>query len=168
MRNDLSSETSDMQRAQVAPGRGAMVERILVVDDEQIIRELLAELLSFEGYEVVSASDGREAIRLAALETPHLVILDANMPEMDGIETTWELRSQQETCWVPIIMVTAFEETRTEALHAGVDDFVTKPFNVADLLARVKALLEVRHLENEAERALSYSRGLRKIRSAAE
>jgi len=139
--------------------------KILVVDDEQTIRELLAELLSIEGYEVVSASNGREAIRLAALGTPHLVILDANMPELDGIETAWELRSQHETCWVPIIMVTAFAETPTEALHAGVDDFVTKPFKVSDLLARVKALLNVRHVEGEAERAVAYSQELREILS---
>jgi DNA-binding response OmpR family regulator len=139
-----------------------MPYRILVVDDEQTIRELLAELLSIEGYEVRFASNGREAIGLAALETPHLVILDANMPEMNGIEVAWALRSQHETCWVPIIMVTAFAETRTDALHAGVDDFVTKPFQVTDLLARVKALLNVRHVESEAERALAYSRELRK------
>jgi DNA-binding response OmpR family regulator len=138
-----------------------MPDKILVVDDEQTIRELLAELLSIEGYEVLSASNGREALQLAALTTPHLVILDANMPEMDGIETTWELRAQHETCWVPIIMVTAFGDTRTEALHAGVDDFVTKPFKVPDLLARVKALLNVRHVEGEAERAVAYSRELR-------
>jgi DNA-binding response OmpR family regulator len=65
-------------------------------------------------------------------------------------------------------MVTAFEETRTEALHAGVEDFVTKPFNVAGLLARVRALLKVRHLESEAERAVAYSRELRKTLSAIE
>jgi DNA-binding response OmpR family regulator len=145
-----------------------MVERILVVDDEQFIRELFADLLASEGYEVVSASNGREAIRLAALDTPHLVLLDANMPEMDGIETTRQLRSQRETCSVPIIMVTAFEETRTEALHAGVDDFVTKPFNVADLLARVMAMLKVGHLEGDAERAAAYSHELRKALSAIE
>ncbi|HVP79795.1 MAG TPA: response regulator [Thermodesulfobacteriota bacterium] len=139
-----------------------MPDKILVVDDEQTIRELLAELLSIEGYEVLLASNGREAIQLAALKTPRLVILDANMPEMNGIETAWELRSQHQTCWVPIIMVTAFAETRTEALHAGVDDFVTKPFKVAELLARVGALLKVGHLENEAERALAYSRELRR------
>jgi DNA-binding response OmpR family regulator len=87
---------------------------------------------------------------------------------MDGIETAWELRSQQETCWVPIIMVTAFAETRTEALHAGVDDFVTKPFPVADLLARVRTLLKVGHVESEPERALAYSRELRKALPAIE
>ena len=129
--------------------------RILIVDDEQTIRELLAELLSLEGYEVVLASNGREAIGLAARKTPHLVIVDASMPDMDGLETTWELRSQQETSRIPIIMVTAFEETRTEALQAGVDDFLTKPFNVADLMARVKALLKVQHVESEAKRALA-------------
>jgi DNA-binding response OmpR family regulator len=144
-----------------------MPDKILIVDDEQTIRELLAELLSIEGYEVLLASNGREAIQLAARKAPHLVILDANMPEMDGIQTTWELRSQHETCWVPIIMVTAFAETRTEALHAGVDDFVTKPFDVSNLLARVRALLKVRHVEDEVKRALAYSQELREILSSA-
>jgi DNA-binding response OmpR family regulator len=145
-----------------------MPHRILVVDDEQFIRELLAEILLSKGYEVVSASNGREAIQRAALENPHLVILDANMPEMDGIETTRKLRSQRETCSVPIIMVTAFGEARTDALHAGVDDFMAKPFEVPDFLARVEALLKVRHLENEAERVLTYSPGLRKIACAVQ
>jgi DNA-binding response OmpR family regulator len=145
-----------------------MGERILVVDDEEFMRELLAQLLSIEGYEVLLASNGREAIQRAVFENPHLVIVDANMPEIDGIETTRQLRSQRETCSVPIIMATAFEGTRTEALHAGVDDFVPKPFPVADFLARVKAMLKVRHFENEAERALTYSRELREILSAVE
>jgi DNA-binding response OmpR family regulator len=64
-------------------------------------------------------------------------------------------------------MVTAFAETRTEALHAGVDDFVTKPFDVSNLLARVRALLKVRHLEDEADRALAYSQELREALSNA-
>ena len=145
-----------------------MRHSILVVDDQQTIRELLGELLSIEGYDVVSASNGREAIRLAARQSPHLVILDASMPEMDGLETTGELRSQRETRRIPIIMVTAFEETRTEGLHAGVDDFVSKPFKVTDLMARVKALLAVQHVESEAERALACSRGLKKTLSAGE
>jgi DNA-binding response OmpR family regulator len=145
-----------------------MAERILVVDDENFIRELLAQVLSIEGYEVLLASNGREAIQRATFENPHLVIIDANMPEMDGLETTRQLRSQRETCSVPIIMSTAFEETRTEALRAGVDDFVPKPFPVADFLARVKALLKVRHLESKAKRALTYSRELREILSAVE
>ena len=145
-----------------------MPHTILVVDDEGTIRELLAELLAIEGYEVVCASNGREALQLVALKSPHLVILDANMPGMDGMETTWELRSQHETCWLPIIMVTAFGDTRTEALHAGVDDFVTKPFKISDLLGRVKALLSVRHVEGEAERAVAYSRELRRTLGSRE
>jgi DNA-binding response OmpR family regulator len=148
------------------PGRraegGKVGEKILVADDDQTLRELLVLLLSREGYEVVTASNGGEAIELARKEKPQLIILDVSMPEVDGIQTCWELRSQQETCWVPIIVMTGFEETQTEALHAGVDDFITKPFRPDDLLARVKALLKMRHLENEVERALAYSRELRK------
>jgi DNA-binding response OmpR family regulator len=143
-----------------------VAEKILVVDDDQALRELLLLLLSHEGYEVVTACNGGKAIELAREENPELIILDVSMPEVDGIQTCWELRAQQQTCWVPIIVMTGFEETQTEALHAGVDDFVTKPFRPADLLARVKALLKVRHLEDEAERALAYSRELRGILSS--
>ncbi len=76
------------------------------------------------------------------------------------------MSSQQKMCWIPIIVATDFREMQTESLHSGVDDFVVEPFRLAELLARVKALLRVRHLENDIGRARAYRRKLRR-RSAA-
>lgn len=76
------------------------------------------------------------------------------------------MRWQQKMCWIPIIVATGFREMPTEALHAGADDFVVKPFRLAELLARVKALLRVHHLENDIDRARAYRRKLRKNSAA--
>ena len=138
-----------------------MAYRILVVDDQEPIRELLGTFLQKEGYEVILAPDGLEAIRLVASERPHLVILDVRMPELDGVETCWRLRSGEKTRSTPIIIATAFGEVVVEALDAGADDFVTKPFQLADVLARVRALLKVRHLEDGIDRTWAYIQELR-------
>jgi DNA-binding response OmpR family regulator len=134
---------------------------ILVVDDQEPIRELLGSFLRNEGYEVILATDGLEAIRLVETKRPHLVVLDVRMPKLDGVETCWRLRSAETTRSTPIIIATAFGEVVVEALDAGADDFVTKPFHLADVLARVKALLKVRHLEDGIERTWAYIRELR-------
>jgi DNA-binding response OmpR family regulator len=141
--------------------RTTVAYRILVVDDQAPIRELLTHFLQKEGYEVILAPDGLEAIRLVESKRPHLVILDVRMPELDGVETCWRLRSQEGTRSTPIIIATAFGEVVVEALDAGADDFVTKPFHMADVLARVKALLKVRHLEDGIERTWAYIHELR-------
>jgi DNA-binding response OmpR family regulator len=141
--------------------RATVAYRILVVDDQEPIRELLTHVLQKEGYEVILAPDGLEAIRLVESKRPHLVILDVRMPELDGVETCWRLRSQERTRSTPIIIATAFGEVVVEALDAGADDFVTKPFHMADVLARVKALLKVRHLEDGIERTWAYIQELR-------
>ena len=128
-----------------------MAEKILVVDDERPVREVVTLFLARAGYEVVKAADGWEAIELAAKEKPWLIILDMRMPGLHGIDTCRELRSRQETRRTPVLVLTAYVENEREAMDAGVDDFLTKPFQPEDLMARVKALLEIRHLENEAE-----------------
>jgi two-component system response regulator MprA len=135
--------------------------RILVVDDQEPIREVLSSFFQKEGYEVIVAPDGLEAIRLVETKRPHLVILDVRMPALDGVETCWRLRSEEKTRSTPIIVATAFGEVVVEALDAGADDFVTKPFHLADVLARVKALLKVRHLEDGIERTWAYIQELR-------
>jgi DNA-binding response OmpR family regulator len=139
-----------------------MRERILVVDDEEILRHLLQEALDREGYEVVLASGGEEAMRLAASEKPHVIILDAVMPDPDGIKTCAALRANPETRGIPIILATGFMEFLAEALHAGADDCVTKPVHLSAVLARVKAMIKVSHIEGRAERAMAYTRELRK------
>jgi len=139
-----------------------MRKKILVVDDEESVTHFLKTFFEKEGYEVVVASDGEEAIRLAEHEKPHLITLDVVMPDPDGIQTCAALRANQKTRAIPIILATGFPEFLAEALHVGVDDFVTKPFHLAALLARVRAMLKVSHIEGKAERARAYMKELRK------
>lgn len=133
-----------------------MGEKILVLDDEQSVRYLLQTVLEREGYETILATSGEEAVRLAQSENPHLIILGARMPEPDGIKTCAALRANQKTRAIPIILATGFKESVAEALYAGADDFVTKPFRVANVMARVTAMLRVRHLGDKAERTKAY------------
>lgn len=115
-------------------------EKILVVDDEEHIVELAELYLGNEGYAVVSAQDGVEAIEKIASETPDLVVLDIMIPEMDGLDVLRELRK---TSGVPVIMLTARESEvdKVVGLELGADDYLTKPFSPRELVARVKAVL---------------------------
>ena len=142
-----------------------MGEKILVVDDEEVVREMLRTLLETEGYEAILASNGEEALRLAESENPHLIILDAVMPERDGINTSVALRGSEKTRAIPIILATGFAEVLTEAVNAGIDDCVVKPFKLDRLMVRVRGMLKVRHLEDELERATAYMQELRKAAS---
>jgi DNA-binding response OmpR family regulator len=117
-----------------------MSPRILVVDDEPAVSDLLAYNLRKAGYDVVCAADGREGLRLAGEAAPDLVLLDLMLPEVDGLDVCRELRKRG---GVPIIMITARGEEidRVVGLELGADDYVTKPFSVRELLARIKAVL---------------------------
>ena len=117
-----------------------MTHRILVVDDEQAVTDLLAYNLRKAHYEVVTATDGRAALRLAQVSKPDLILLDLMIPEVDGLDVCRELRKSS---GVPIIMITARGEEvdRVVGLEIGADDYVTKPFSVRELMARVKAVL---------------------------
>ena len=114
--------------------------RILIVDDDPDIRELLRELLTRAGYDVDEAADGRTALRSLYETPPALVILDVTMPDMDGYQTLERMRDLSE---VPVIMLTARtqELERVRGLTSGADDYVLKPFGRQELLARVQALL---------------------------
>lgn len=120
-----------------------MTPRILVVDDESAVTDLLAYNLRAAHYEVLVAADGREALRLARESEPDLVLLDLMIPEVDGLEVCRELRTSGD---VPVIMITARgEETdRVVGLELGADDYVCKPFSVRELMARIKAVLRRR------------------------
>jgi len=116
--------------------------KILVVDDERAVRESLRRALELEGYEIELAEEGREALqRLAREDQPDAVILDVLMPGVDGLEVCRTLRSQGSR--LPVLMLTARTqvEDRVEGLDAGADDYLTKPFALEELLARVRALL---------------------------
>jgi len=114
--------------------------KILVVDDERSITDLLVYNLQRSGYQVVVAYDGRQALRLAQAERPDLVILDLMLPGLDGLDVC---RALQREGSIPIIMLTARGEEidRVVGLELGADDYVTKPFSVRELMARVKAVL---------------------------
>lgn len=116
------------------------MSRILIADDEQSIREILRIYLENEGYEVVEAEDGADALRKVEYEKPDLVLLDIMMPILDGIEVCRQVRKHHT---IPIIMATAKDEDddRILGLEMGADDYVTKPFNNRELMARVKAVL---------------------------
>ena len=139
-----------------------MADKILVVDDEQDMRDALNIHLSKEGYEVVEASNGKMALELAVKEKPQLILLDIKMPGIDGVETCRLLKEGQETQPIHIIMVTADKDRFAEAHMAGADDFIEKPYNTVELNVRVKSALRVRHLSDDLERALAYIRAVRK------
>lgn len=133
-----------------------MANKVLVVDDESEIRDLLRTSLSAEGYEVVVASNGEEAIGLAKRENPQVILLGIEMPGIDGIETCKRLKAEEKTRLIPIIMMTTLGDRDIEAYLEGAADVVNKPFDIAELTFRVKSLLRVQHLTNELDRALAY------------
>src|SRR5215813_26252 len=115
-------------------------KRILVVDDESQITRVLRTSLSSQGYDIRVANDGETALEIMKDWTPDLVITDLSMPNMDGLELSRKLRL---TSKVPILVlsVRGEERTKVQALDAGADDYVTKPFGIEELLARVRAAL---------------------------
>lgn len=120
-----------------------MSKKILIIEDERDIRELVTHYLTKEGYRVESVSDGAKGLSLARTLNPDLIILDLMLPELDGLEVCKKLRADPKTVAVPIIMLTAKgEETdKIVGLELGADDYLTKPFSPKELTARVKALL---------------------------
>jgi two-component system, OmpR family, response regulator RegX3 len=131
-------------------------ERILVVDDEPAIVDAVAYALEGEGYEVASRSDGQEALSLALAEPFDLVVLDLRLPRLSGTEVCRRLRAESD---IPIVMLTAkdAEVDRVLGLEIGADDYVTKPFSLAELVSRVRALLRRRELDR-AGRGFAFRR----------
>ncbi|NPC41485.1 response regulator transcription factor [Nocardioides sp. zg-1230] len=115
--------------------------RVLVVDDDRAVRDSLRRSLEFNGYEVVLAADGAEGLVAVGAQHPDVVVVDVMMPRLDGIETTRALRAAGND--VPVLVLTARDAVgdRVEGLDAGADDYLTKPFALEELLARLRALL---------------------------
>ncbi len=130
-------------------------ERILVADDIEVNRLLLRETLEAEGYVVEEASDGNAAIAAVGREPPDLLLLDAVMPDCDGFAVLSAVKSDPRTRLVPIIMITALADLddKLRAVSLGVDDFLTKPFNGAELRTRVRSLLSLKRFTDELEHA---------------
>lgn len=127
--------------------------RILVVDDTPHNVKLLADLLASRGYEVVTASDGDEALLRVKDSKPDLVLLDVMMPRLNGYDTCRAIRADPGTGILPVVMVTALDPAgeRIKGIEAGADDFLTKPINTQELLARVKSLLRIQSLFQQVE-----------------
>ncbi len=131
--------------------------RVLVVDDDQAVRESLRRSLEFNGYDVSLAADGAEALARIGGSNPDVVIMDVMMPRLDGIETTKALRKAGND--VPILVLTALDAVgdRVEGLDAGADDYLTKPFALQELLARLRAMLRRVVLSESTEEVLTFA-----------
>ncbi len=125
--------------------------QILCVDDEKRNLKLLNALLAPQGYEVISAENGEAALECLSSSLPDLVLLDVMMPKLDGYEVCKKIKSTKETQFLPVVMVTALreEEERIKGIEAGCDDFISKPFDKHELLARVKSLLRIKLMHDE-------------------
>jgi signal transduction histidine kinase len=154
---DVSESTGDdtllslPKPAAFGAGRG----RILIADDNADVRQYLARLLA-EQYDVETAADGKSAIAKARAHAPDLIVSDVMMPELDGFQVLQQLRSDEKTRNIPVILLSARagEESRVEGMQSGADDYLVKPFSARELLARVSARLDISRLQRQAEEQL--------------
>ena len=133
-----------------------MSNTILCVDDEQNILDLLSFNLAAANYQILTAANGTEALSIANTQHPALILLDLMLPDMDGIEVTRRLKASAATASIPVIMLTAkdSETDKVLGLELGADDYITKPFSVREVVARVKAMLR-RTAQNEPDQVLT-------------
>jgi class 3 adenylate cyclase/CheY-like chemotaxis protein len=128
--------------------------RVLIVDDTPLNLKLLGDLLQAKGYAVATANNGEEALARLAGEVPDIVLLDVMMPGLSGYDVCRRIRADASTSLLPVVMVTSLDphEERLRGIEAGADDFLSKPINQPELLARVKSLLRIKALQDEVQR----------------
>jgi putative two-component system response regulator len=130
---------------------------ILVADDQLSNRELLSELLTTQGFKIITAADGAEALDQLSRVPTDLVLLDVMMPQLSGFEVCEKIKANPDTYLIPVILVTGLsdKENRIEGIRVGADDFLTRPVDRTELLARVRSLLKLKQRTDELERAES-------------
>src|SRR5436305_14113859 len=124
--------------------------RVLIVDDDRKILDLLVDLLEAEGYEIATAADGAEAIELAHSFDPHIVVSDVVMPNVGGLELCRRLKADPVTAHVPVLLISGLitsDDAGIEGLHAGADDYLDLPFRNEELLVKVARLVERHRLQ---------------------
>ena len=117
--------------------------KLLIVEDNEVERELLSRRFRKKGYEVVLAADGRVGVEMASTEEPNLILMDLSMPVLDGWEATRQIKARNDTSHIPVVALTAhaMEGDRARAINAGCDDYDTKPIDLKRLLSKIEALL---------------------------
>ena len=134
-----------------------MKRKVLIVDDTPLNVKILADVLDFKGYQVITASGGNEGLAKVASERPDIVLLDVMMPDLDGYSVCRAIRANPDTAILPVVMVTALDpaKERIKGLEAGADDFLSKPINQPELFARVQSLLRVKEFHDQVQEQAS-------------
>ncbi|MFH2069285.1 MAG: response regulator [Candidatus Omnitrophota bacterium] len=136
-----------------------------MLTDEETVRRVLCSLLKNEGFEVIEAEDGRAGVELAKKEDPDVILMDLTMPVMNGLKACQLLKEDKKTKNIPVLVITtAAGESKMEAIDAGIDDFVDKPFDSEEISIRIKSMLKIKKLTNELERLYVYVEDINKQR----
>ncbi len=136
--------------------------KILLADDDTDIRDIISGILTREGFEVLLAKDGNEALDLAKTGKPDLILLDFLMPQMNGVEVCEALKKDKEMKSIPVIMITAYASEKEKSLSSGAIDFITKPIEKVDLMLRIRSVLKVSNISNELQKIIAYIQELEK------
>jgi two-component system response regulator MprA len=141
-------------------------QKILVVEDDPAVRELFLDVLATEKYAVHTATNGEEALTQTRSLNPDLILLDIHMPKLDGVSFCKAIRDDQRTQDIPVIFITAYNsrERREEAIAAGGDDFMGKPFKIDELMIRIRAMLKAKQITDPLERLHQYIQSVRQMR----
>jgi DNA-binding response OmpR family regulator len=143
--------------------------KVLVVDDDPGMRELITAILATEDVTVYSGTDGKDAVLKTITEKPDLILLDVRMPKLNGLTVCKAIRAGAETRNTPVIMITGLTATGRveECMEAGADDFLGKPFHAKELLIRVRAMFKTAHVSDRVERLEQYILAVHEMRTHA-